>query len=328
MRGSVPGVSLTKVRDELVVALEETLQLAQRLAADARNDKVPVAELVAQASMLGRVDEHREELIGQLRRAASAGRRASRPGPPIRAVVLAALDELGWPQNARFLEEYLWAKRELQLDSRAFASLRRDELRAWRRSPKARSAYIVPALNPDGSANPRWLTSSAWDLSRRVVASAESERLFDLQKIHALPMVHGSRGPLGTLLEGYVARILAIDPPPVSASIAAINAWRGHVREHTAALIEAIRTHDDPDRDRVATELAGLPADYLVWGRQSRPADAVRLATRPADRQFRRRSAAQRVSWWREDSCSLRSTEETWLSTVLTEMKSSRATSL
>jgi hypothetical protein len=269
MRGKVPVVSLTKVRDELVAALEETLQLAQRLAADARDDEVPVAELVAQASMLGRLDERREELLGQLRHAASAGRRASRPGPPIRVVVLAALDELGWPQNARFLEEYLWAKRELQLDSRAFASLRRDELRAWRRSPKARAAYIVPALNPDGSANPRWLTSSAWDLSRRVVASAESERLFDLQKILAL-RVHGSRGPLGTLLERYVARILAVEPPPVSASLAAVNAWRGHIRAHTAALIEAIRSHDDPDRDRIAAALAGLPADDLVWGAQSR----------------------------------------------------------
>ncbi|MGD0705930.1 MAG: hypothetical protein ABSA02_39370 [Trebonia sp.] len=259
-------MSLTKVRDELVVALEETLQLAQRLAADARDGEVPVAELVAQASMLGRLDERREELIGQLRRAASAGRRASRPGPPIRAVVLTALDELGWPQNARFLEEYLWAKRELQLDSRAFASLRRDELRAWRRSPTARSAYIVPALNPDGSPNPRWLTSSAWDLSRRVVASHETERLFDLQKIHAL-RAQGPRGPLGTLLERYVARVLAIDPPPVSASLAAVNAWRGHVRTHTAALIEVIRSYDDPDRDRVATELGELPADELVWGR-------------------------------------------------------------
>ena len=37
-------------------------------------------------------------------------------------------------------------------------------------------------------------------------------------------------------------------------------------------------------------------------------------------RQVRRRSVAQRVSWWRVDSCSLRRTEETWLSTVLTEM--------
>jgi hypothetical protein len=266
--GTVQVVPLTTVRDELVVALEETLQLARRLAADARDDEVPVAELVAQASMLGRLDERRENLIGQLRREASAGVRAARPGLPLRAVVLAALDELGWPQNARFLEEYLWAKRELQVDSRAFASLRRDELRAWQRAPGARSAYIVPALNPDGSANPRWLTSSAWDLPRRVVASPESERLFDLHKLRAL-RVRGSRGPLGTLLERCAARILAIDPPPVSASAAATSAWRAHVSAHTAALIEVIRGHDDADRDRIATRLADLPAEDLAWGRRA-----------------------------------------------------------
>jgi hypothetical protein len=215
--------------------------------------------------MLGRLDERRGELIGQLRRTASAGLRATTPGPPIREVVLDALNELGWPQNARFLEEYLWAKRQLQLDSRAFASLRRDELRAWRRSPGARSAYIVPALNPDGSANPRWLTSSTWDLPRRVIASAETERLFDLQKILALN-VRGSRGPLGTLLERYVTRILAIEPPPVSASAGATHAWRTHVRSHTTALIEAIRTRDDADRDRLATWLARLPDQDRLWG--------------------------------------------------------------
>jgi hypothetical protein len=268
VRGTVHIVRLTTVRDELVVALEETLQLARRLAADARDDEVPVAELVAQATMLGRLDQRRESLIGQLRREASAGARAARPGQPLRAAVLAALDELGWPQNARFLEEYLWAKRELQVDSRAFASLRRDELRAWQRSPGARSAYIVPALNPDGSANPRWLTSSAWDLSRRVVASPESERLFDLHKLRAL-RVRGSRGPLGTLLERYAARILAIDPPPVSATAAATRAWRGQVSARTAALIEAIRSHDDPDRDLIAARLAGLPPEDLVWGRKA-----------------------------------------------------------
>src|ERR1700758_4927877 len=209
--GRFVTVSLVVVRDDLAVALEETLRLTQRLAEDARDTDVPVAELVAQASMLGRLDRRREEPIGQLRRTAIAGLRATTPGPPIREVVLAALDELGWPQNARFLEEYLWAKHQLQLDSRAFASVRRDELRAWQRSPGARSAYIVPALNPDGSANPRWLTSSAWDLPRRVIASAETERLFDLQKIIALH-VRGSRGPLGTLLEHYAMQVLGIEP--------------------------------------------------------------------------------------------------------------------
>src|ERR1700761_1897849 len=232
--GTVLTVSLAAVRDDLAAALEETLKVARRLAEDARDTDVPVAELVAQATMLGRLDQRREELIGQLRRTASAGLRATTPGPPIRAVVLAALDELGWPQNARFLEEYLWAKRELQLDSRAFASLRRDELRAWQRSPGARSAYIVPALNPDGSANPRWLTSSAWDLSRRVVATPETERLFDLQKIIAL-RVRGSRGPLGTLLERYVKQVLAIEPPPVSASVGAVPGWRGRGPLHAPA---------------------------------------------------------------------------------------------
>lgn len=266
--GYIPSVRQGVVRGELIATLEETLRLARQLAADARDSEVPVAELVAQASMLGRLDQRREELIGQLRRATSAGIRAERPGPPIREVVLLALDELCWPQNARFLEEYLWAKRQLQLDSRAFASLRRDELRAWQRSPGGRSAYIVPALNPDGTANPRWLTSSTWDLSRRVVATPESERLFDLQKIAAL-RVHGSRGPLGTLLERYVTQILAIDPPAVSASAAVTTAWRSHVRAHTAALIDVVREHDDPLRDRIAIQLAALPARDRVWGRKS-----------------------------------------------------------
>lgn len=266
IRGRFSGVTKGVVRDELVATLLETQRLAQRLASDARDNDVPVAELVAQAAMLGRLEQRREELIGQLRRVASAGIRATRPGSPIRTVVLTALDALGWPQNARFLEEYLWAKHELQLDSRAFASLRRDEMRAWRRSPGARAAYIVPALNPDGSANPRWLTSSAWELSRRVVASPESERLFDLQKIPAL-RARGSRGPVGTLLERYVTRILAIEPPPVSASATMTNTWRTHVQAHAAALIEAVRSNDDLDRDRIAARLACLSAQERVWGR-------------------------------------------------------------
>ncbi|HXT94289.1 MAG TPA: hypothetical protein VN714_34070 [Trebonia sp.] len=260
-------MSLAAVRDDLAAALEETLRLARRLAEDAKNTDVPVAELVAQATLLERLDQRRDELIGQLRRTASAGLRAAQPGPLIREVVLGALDELGWPQNARFLEEYLWAKHQLQLDSRAFASLRRDELRAWRRSPGARSAYVVPALNPDGSANPRWLTSSAWDLSRRVVASAETERLFDLQKIIVLN-VRGSRGPLGTLLERSVAGILAIEPPPVSASITATRAWRTHVRSHAAALVAGIRSSDDANREQIAAGLASLPDHDRVWGTQ------------------------------------------------------------
>src|SRR5687767_10747913 len=48
---------------------------------------------------------------------------------------------------------------------------------------------------------------------------------------------------------------------------------------------------------------------------------------RPAG-QRSRRPIAQAVISWRDESCSLRSTEETWVSTVFTEMNSSFATSL
>lgn len=217
--------------------------------------------------MLERLEQRREELIGELRRSASAGIRATTPAPPIREVVLQALGELEWPQNAGFLEEYLWAKRQLQLQSRAFASLRRDERRAWRRAPGSRAAYVVPALNPDGSANPRWLTSSAWQLDRRVIASADTARLFDLRKISAL-RVRGSRGPLGTLLERYAGQILAVEPLPVSATAAQTRAWRTHVHALASALIDQIGSRDGPRRKRVARGLAGLPEHDRVWGRE------------------------------------------------------------
>jgi hypothetical protein len=260
-------VTLPVVRDELIATLEQTGRLAQRLAEDARDDGVPVADLVAQATMLGRLDQRRAELIGQLRRTTSAGVRAAAPRPPIREVVLQALGELAWPQNAGFLEEYLWAKRQLQLQSRAFASLRRDERRSWHRAPGARAAYVVPALNPDGSANPRWLTSSAWDLERRVIASPATERLLDLQKILAL-RVRGSRGPLGTLLERYAEQILAVEAPPVSATMTQTRAWRARVREHATALIDQIRPRDDPHRKQIALRLGRLGEQDRVWGRE------------------------------------------------------------
>jgi hypothetical protein len=266
-------------RGELVATLEEALRLQERLVTDARDDGVPVAELVAQVTVLERLDDRRDELISQLRRTASAGIRAARPGPPIREVVLQILADLRWPQNAGFLEEYLWAKRQLQLDSRAFAPLRRDERRAWERAPGAREAYIVPALNPDGSANPRWITSSAWDLDRRIVASAQTERLFDLQKVYSLAgrpgsadaHTRGPRGPVDALLEQYAKQILGTEPLPVSAGVKEADAWRAQIREHAKNLVGEIRSHDEPHRKQIARQFASLPERERLWGQDQTP---------------------------------------------------------
>src|SRR5690348_13974059 len=158
---------MTAVRDELVATLEEALRLQRQLVDDVRDGEVPVADLVAHVSVLERLDDRRDELIGQLRRTVSAGMRPARTSPPVRELLLETLADFRWPQNAGFLEEYLLAKYQLQLDSRAFAPLRRDERKAWDRAPGAREAYIAPALKQDGSANPRWITRSDWDIDRR-----------------------------------------------------------------------------------------------------------------------------------------------------------------
>ena len=52
--------------------------------------------------------------------------------------------------------------------------------------------YIAPALKPDRSANPRWITRSDWGMERRIVATPRTERLFDLYKIYVLAGRPGS----------------------------------------------------------------------------------------------------------------------------------------
>lgn len=269
-------------RDELVTTLEESLRIQQQLVDDARNDGVPVADLVAQIltqkSVLERLGRRRDELVNQLRHTASDDHRAARPSPPIRDAVLESLADFRWPQQARYVQEYLWAKQQLQLNSRAVASLRRDERNAWKRAPGARDAYVAPALNPDGSANPRWITSSAWQLDRRIVASSQTERLFDLYKIYALTGRPGSaeasiRGPrpIDALLAQYAKKILGTEPPPVSASADEISAWRERVRDHAGALIGEIRREDEPHRKQIARQLAGMPENARIWGKDKQP---------------------------------------------------------
>jgi hypothetical protein len=273
------AVNMPAVRDELAATLEETLLLQQRLVDDVRDEAVPVADLVAQVSVLERLDERRDQLLGQLRRTASAGMRPARTSPPVREVLLETLAHFRWPQNAGFLEEYLLAKHQLQLDSRAFAPLRRDERNAWDRSPGARDAYIAPALKPDGSANPRWITRSDWDTERRIVATPRTERLFHLYKIYVLAGRPGSaeasylgpRTPVDALLEKYARDILDTEPPSATASDDEFWAWRTRVRERAGTLIGEIRRDDEPARKQLARQLAGLPDRERVWGRNAAP---------------------------------------------------------
>jgi hypothetical protein len=270
-------VNMPAVRDELAATLQETLRLQERLMGDVRDEGVPVADLVAQVSVLERLDDRRDRLIGELRRTASAAMRPDRTSPPVREILLETLADFRWPQNAGFLEEYLLAKYQLQVDSRAFAPLRRDERNAWDRAPGAREAYIAPALRPDGSANPRWITRSDWDMERRIVATRRTERLFDLYKIYVLAGRPGSaeasylgpRRPVDALLEKYAQDILDTEPPSASAADDEFRVWRARVREHATTLIGEVRGEDEPGRKQFARQLADLSDRERVWGRNA-----------------------------------------------------------
>ena len=262
------------VREQLVETLEEILSLQRKLVAAARNSRVAPPELVAQVSVLERLDNRRDELLAALRRGASADMRAYRRSQPVRELVLEALTEFRWPQNAKFVEEYLWAARQLEIGSRALAPLRRDEQRSWERAPGAREAYVAPALSQDGTANPRWLTNSAWDLERRIVTSAETERLLDLQKILTLTWRPGTGGDASrprratdAMLEHYAKHVLDIDPLLPSAPGSEAKAWRLLVRDTADKFIGELRSLDDPRRRRIAEKLEDLPEEQRIWGR-------------------------------------------------------------
>ena len=78
---------------------------------------------------------------------------------------------------------------------------------------------------------------------------------------------------------------------------------------------------------RWRTSVAGAPHSAQCDCRASAAARISRQVLR-SPRYTRRRSLAQRVSSWRLESWSLRSTDETWVSTVFTDRCSRRATSL
>lgn len=266
-------MSVSTVRADLVATLEEIHDLQGRLVKAARNTRVPVAELVAQVSALERLDDRRDDLLSDLRRVASKDLRVARPGRPVREVVLEALAEFHWPQNPGFLEEFLLRTYQLQIDSRAFAPLRRDERRAWERSQGAHRPYVAPVLNEDGSANPRWLSSSTWTLDRRIVTERTPE-LLDLQKILTLAGRPGRDGdvvrprrPTDQLLEQYAEKLLEFEPLPPSADPDQALQWRLKVRAIANERIGEIRRDDDPARKRAADRLSALPERDRTWGR-------------------------------------------------------------
>jgi hypothetical protein len=141
-------------------------------------------ELAGLLESLALRDQQRASLLHAIRNEASDARRREEERS-LRQFVLLALAEVGSPQTAGFLEDYIYARERVVLKARGFAALRRDENRAWRRRPGSRVAYIVPCLDEEGQAVSRWMGRSDWPLSERVhVPGVES--LWEWTRVLAL----------------------------------------------------------------------------------------------------------------------------------------------
>lgn len=122
-----------------------------------------------------RLEREREKVI----RARTTSVLALMSVPPARARLVAALQVAARPASGRLLADIARARFGYEVDTRTFASLRRDELRSWRAYTEhpdraiAKPDLVVPALAFDRFTPERGtLALSSWDLATRMVAPA------------------------------------------------------------------------------------------------------------------------------------------------------------
>jgi hypothetical protein len=87
---------------------------------------------------------------------------------PARQQAVDALSELGVPANPALIAEFHRARFDSELAPRALASIRRDELRAFRAKSSTRSMWVVPALTTHLLPARGYLALSSWPAWLRI----------------------------------------------------------------------------------------------------------------------------------------------------------------
>ncbi len=264
-RPSTPSDSRRALRQ----LLNQQRQLTDRLLEHLDDPDASSIGLIEIIEASERLDRRKTELTLAFREEVSS-LRTREEERSIRQFVLRALDFVGCPQPARFLREFMWVHERIDLETRGFGALRRDEARAWRRRPGHRVAYIVPALDPGGHALARWMARSDWPLASRVAVEG-ADRLFSLKGLSSVFRARGEapdseiNDPYLPLIERCAAE-LEIGRWPAQ-SLRERN-WLSSVR---ANLEEEIKTlgplvaSAQGDHER---QLASLPEEQQLWGHE------------------------------------------------------------
>jgi hypothetical protein len=200
-------------------------------------------------------------------RAAVTRPRARAAGKTMRELVLDMLDEVGVPLAPSTVSEFIHATTGIDLAASRFASLRRDEERAARRDMNARPAWVVPALNTARlNAIPRLLTSSAWELDRRLIG-ARSLRVIHLHTtlafLQRFERLQATNAPQANAIESLVLRY-ARGVPGALATGQATDPEK--IRKVTTAELEAIEAGDLVERQQAAARLSRYGDQQRLWG--------------------------------------------------------------
>jgi hypothetical protein len=265
-------------REELRRLLESIADSIQTILA--RIDQGDPVELAALLESLTELDAEKTAVLEALRSEASQVRRREEERS-LRQFVLRALEEIGSPQTAGFLEDYVYATERVVLKARGFGALRRDENRAWRRRPGHRIAYVVPCLDGEGSPVSRWMARSDWDIEERAVVPGV-ESLWQWVRVRALVNAKRSDGDeLGEplyrrLLERYVAEARASENETIEEGIGSLEA----VEAEAAREIERLEKMVSRKRADVAKRLRQLDPEQALWGATDGLLPAGRISER------------------------------------------------
>jgi hypothetical protein len=266
--------NLGQIQARLTSTLRKQQELSETLQGLLQDPEAKAAAMERVDQELSRLAARRTELLTELRLARTqvAEPAALYPGlvgqRPMREQVLDILDELTVPSSPRVISEVAVARYGRPLPPARFASLRRDEERAWRKDPLSRPAWVVPALSTQGLTSlPRIVGSSAWPAERRLIG-ARTLRTNHLRTLLALLSMRersrqaGSTGAI-TRLDSMILGFAQTVPGAVEVGK---STDYDRVIQATKDELAFIEEMDFEERRTAARRLENLPELHRLWG--------------------------------------------------------------
>lgn len=250
----------------LMVEQRDVVEALLAELSDPDSQPLRLAELL---DVLSEIEARRSPIARALREQASDERKREEERS-VRQYVLRALGYVGFPQPAAFVQEFVWAHDRVELATRGFSALRRDEARAWRKNPGRRAAYVVPTLDIQGRALVRWMARSDWSLPHRIAVD-EADELFAAKRVESLLRARGEMeadkqvDPYGQLLTRYIGeQFKAKDDLPMSPDPRTLRSRETASLDHD---LQDLQRRVEARQIQAAAKLGDLTNEQKMWGR-------------------------------------------------------------